>query len=87
MLDRGRRGFADYELLEYLLALAIPRIDTKAAREGADRASSAICRRPRRARGGAERVERVGPAAAAALKFVEAAALRASRIGAKSGGR
>jgi DNA repair protein RadC len=29
LLDAGPRGFHDYELLEYLLALTIPRVDTK----------------------------------------------------------
>ena len=29
LLDAGPRGFHDYELIEYLLALTIPRVDTK----------------------------------------------------------
>src|SRR6478672_8857744 len=29
LLDGGPRGFHDYELLEYLLTLTIPRVDTK----------------------------------------------------------
>jgi len=29
LLDRGPGGFLDYELIEYLLALTIPRVDTK----------------------------------------------------------
>jgi len=29
LLDRGPAGFLDYELVEYLLALTIPRVDTK----------------------------------------------------------
>src|SRR6476660_3842581 len=29
LLDGGPRGFHDYELVEYLLALTIPRVDTK----------------------------------------------------------
>jgi DNA repair protein RadC len=29
LLDRGPAGFLDYELIEYLLALTIPRVDTK----------------------------------------------------------
>ncbi|HEX6661447.1 MAG TPA: DNA repair protein RadC [Sphingomicrobium sp.] len=29
LLDAGPRGFHDYELVEYLLALTIPRVDTK----------------------------------------------------------
>src|SRR4051812_22551769 len=29
LLDAGAQGFHDYELVEYLLALTIPRVDTK----------------------------------------------------------
>src|SRR5436305_14341840 len=29
LLDAGPQGFHDYELIEYLLALTIPRVDTK----------------------------------------------------------
>src|SRR5437763_14889705 len=29
LLDAGPEGFHDYELIEYLLALTIPRVDTK----------------------------------------------------------
>ena len=29
LLDSGPQGFHDYELIEYLLALTIPRVDTK----------------------------------------------------------
>jgi len=29
LLDAGPQGFHDYELVEYLLALTIPRVDTK----------------------------------------------------------
>src|SRR4051795_9986841 len=29
LLDAGPEGFLDYELVEYLLALTIPRVDTK----------------------------------------------------------
>ena len=29
LLDAGPEGFHDYELVEYLLALTIPRVDTK----------------------------------------------------------
>ena len=29
LLDAGPRGFHDYELIEYLLTLTIPRVDTK----------------------------------------------------------
>jgi DNA repair protein RadC len=84
MLVAGGAGFADYELLEYLLALAIPRIDTKPIAKAliAEFGElAAVLAAPPEA---LQRIERVGPAAAAALKFVEAAALRASRIGAES---
>ena len=53
LLDARAGGFLDYELVEYLLALAIPRVDTKPlakrliARVRRDRAA-AVARAPRR---------------------------------------
>ena len=75
LLDGGPAGFHDYELVEYLLALTVPRVDTKplAKRLIHDfggigpllTASVEILRR-----------EGVTEAAIAALKIAEAAALR-----------
>jgi DNA repair protein RadC len=69
-------GFHDYELLEYVLGLAIPRQDTKPL---AKRLLAEFGDLPTLlAAGPAEltRVEGLGPGAAAALKFVEACAIR-----------
>src|SRR3954454_2596027 len=75
MLDAGPHGFHDYELIEYLLTLTIPRVDTKplAKRLIGDfggigpllGASADTLRR-----------EGVTEAAIAALKIAEATALR-----------
>ena len=75
LLDAGPKGFHDYELVEYLLTLTIPRVDTKpmAKRLIADfggigpllGASADTLRR-----------EGVSEAAIAALKIAEASALR-----------
>jgi DNA repair protein RadC len=75
LLDVGAEGFQDYELIEYLLALTIPRVDTKplAKRLLADfggigpllGASADILRR-----------EGLTDATIAALKIAEATALR-----------
>jgi DNA repair protein RadC len=75
LLDAGAEGFHDYELVEYLLALTIPRVDTKplAKRLLADfggigpllGASADILRR-----------EGLTDATIAALKIAEATALR-----------
>ncbi len=79
LLDRGGDALADHELVEYLLALAIPRRDTKP-----------LARRLLHEFGGLEKlltappdallaVDGVGETAAAALKIVQAAALRLLR--------
>jgi DNA repair protein RadC len=34
LLDAGPAGFHDYELIEYLLTLTIPRVDTKPLARG-----------------------------------------------------
>jgi DNA repair protein RadC len=75
LLDAGTGGFHDYELIEYLLTLTIPRVDTKplAKRLLADfggigpllGASAGVLRR-----------EGLSDATIAALKIAEAAALR-----------
>jgi DNA repair protein RadC len=48
LLDAGPQGFHDYELIEYLLALTIPRVDTKPLAKGCFTisAESDPCSRP-----------------------------------------
>jgi DNA repair protein RadC len=82
LLAGGGDGFHDYELLEYLLALAIPRQDTKplAKRllEEFGNLAALIAATPEELK----RVEGLGDGAAAAIKFVEAVMLRSLRTGA-----
>ena len=71
LLDGGPAGFHDYELIEYLLALTVPRVDTKRLIHdfgGIGPLLSASVETLRR--------EGVSEAAIAALKIAEAAALR-----------
>jgi DNA repair protein RadC len=75
LLDAGPKGFHDYELVEYLLALTIPRVDTKPLAKklidvfgGIGPLLSASADTLRR--------EGVSDAAIAALKIAEATALR-----------
>src|SRR6478752_3027301 len=75
LLDAGPGGFHDYELIEYLLALTIPRVDTKPLAKrllddfgGIGPLLSASADTLRR--------EGVSDAAIAALKIAHAAALR-----------
>jgi DNA repair protein RadC len=79
LLAGGGDGFHDYELLEYLLGLAIPRRDTKplAKRLLAEFGSLPVLMAATPAE--LSRVEGLGESAAAAIKFVEAVALRALR--------
>lgn len=76
MLDGGAEAFLDHELLEYVLGLALPRIDTKPLAKAliAEFGSFAavIAAEPQ----ALVRVQGLGEGAAAALKFVQAAALR-----------
>ena len=82
LLAGGGDGFHDYELLEYLLGLAIPRRDTKplAKRLLAEFGSLSVLMAATPAE--LSRVEGLGDSAAAAIKFVEATALRALRTAA-----
>jgi DNA repair protein RadC len=77
LLASGGEAFHDYELLEYLLALAIPRQDTKPlAKRLIDEFGSLaalIAATPEELK----RVEGLGDGAAAAIKFVEAVMLKA----------
>ncbi|MEX2644106.1 MAG: DNA repair protein RadC [Acetobacterales bacterium] len=79
LLDGGADALPDYELLELVLFLAIPRKDTKPiAKRLLDRFKTfdaVITADPRALR----QVEGVGEAVVAALKTVQAAALRLSR--------
>jgi DNA repair protein RadC len=75
LLEAGPHGFHDYELIEYLLALTIPRVDTKPLAKrliddfgGIGPLLSASAETLRR--------EGVSDAAIAALKIAEATALR-----------
>ena len=83
MLAGGGASFADYELLEYLLALAIPRIDVKPIAKALISEFGGLPGVLAAHAPALQRVEGVGPSAAAALKFVEAAALRSARVAAE----
>ena len=41
LFEAGPEGFQDYELIEYLLALTIPRVDTKTTAKGLSGSSAA----------------------------------------------
>jgi len=82
LLEGGGDAFLDYELLEYILGLAIPRRDTKPL---AKRLLSEFGSFPAvLAASPAElaRVEGLSAGGAAAMKFVEAASLRSLRAAA-----
>ena len=76
LLEGGAEGFLDHELLEYVLALAIPRRDTKplAKRLLSEFGGlpSVLAAEPQ----ALTRIEGMSEGAAAALKFVEACARR-----------
>ncbi len=82
LLEGGGEAFLDYELLEYILGLAIPRRDTKplAKRLLAEFGSfpALLAASPAEL----ARVEGLSDGGAAALKFVEAASLRSLRAAA-----
>ncbi|OYU15938.1 MAG: hypothetical protein CFE37_02535 [Alphaproteobacteria bacterium PA4] len=82
LLAGGGDGFHDYELLEYLLGLAIPRRDTKplAKRLLAEFGTLPVLLAAAPAE--LARVEGLGEGTAAAIKFVEAVALRSLRTAA-----
>lgn len=81
LLTAGPDGVADHELLEMVLFLALPRRDTKPiARALLTRFGSfarAVSAPPAELRG----VEGLGDAGIAALKTIQAAALRLARAG------
>jgi len=82
LLAGGGDGFHDYELLEYLLGLAIPRRDTKPLAKSLlaefGNLSTLLAATPAEL----ARVDGLGAGAAAAIKFVEAVALRSLRTAA-----
>src|SRR5436190_7383240 len=75
LLDAGPAGFHDYELIEYLLALTIPRVDTKPLAKGLLHAFGGIGPLLG-ASADALRREGLTDPTIAALKIAEAAALR-----------
>jgi DNA repair protein RadC len=82
LLSAGGDAFLDYELLEYVLGLAIPRRDTKPlAKRLLDEFGDlpgVLAAAPAEL----ARVEGLGEGAAAALKFVEACAVRSAQTAA-----
>jgi DNA repair protein RadC len=79
LMDGGGDAFHDYELLEYLLALAIPRRDTKQLAKDLltefGSLAALLAADPKEL----QRVPGLGESAAAAIKFVEAVMLRSQR--------
>lgn len=75
LLEAGPDGFHDYELVEYLLALTIPRVDTKPLAKRLLHDFGGIGTLLGASAGALKR-EGVSDAAVAALKIAEAAALR-----------
>ena len=75
LLDAGPEGFHDYELIEYLLALTIPRVDTKPLAKRLIQDFGGIGPLLSASAGTLKR-EGLSDAAVAALKIAEAAALR-----------
>lgn len=72
-------GLQDYELVEYLLMLAIPRIDTKPIAKALLREFGGLAPLLTATPEALQRVDRVGDSAAAALKVVQTAARRMLR--------
>lgn len=79
LLDSGGEALHDYELIEYLLALAIPRRDTKPLAKALLREFGGIGGLLSADSEALLRIDGVGETAAAALKIVQAAALRLLR--------
>ena len=79
LLNGGGDALQDYELIEYLLALAIPRRDTKPLAKALLREFAGIGGLLSADAEALLRVDGVGETAAAALKIVQASALRMLR--------
>ena len=76
LLESGADGFHDYELLEYVLALAIPRQDVKPLAKELLHQFGDLPTVMAASPGELMRVKGVGETVAAALKFVEALSVR-----------
>lgn len=76
LLDAGGDALADYELVEYLLALAIPRRDTKPLAKALLHEFGSFAQLVSADPESLRRVDGLGDAAIAALKIVQAASLR-----------
>lgn len=76
LLDTGGEALADYELIEYLLALAIPRRDTKPLAKALLREFGSLAQLISADPESLRRVEGLGDGAIAALKIVQATSLR-----------
>jgi DNA repair protein RadC len=82
LLVGGGDAFHDYELLEYLLALAIPRRDTKPLAKQLLEEFGNLANLLAASPAELSRVSGLGESAAAAIKFVEAVSLRSLRTAA-----
>jgi len=82
LLEGGGDGFHDYELLEYLLALAIPRRDTKPLAKRMLEEFGDLATLLAASPAELSRVEGLGEGTAAAIKFVEAVMLRSLKTAA-----
>ena len=82
LLEGGGEAFLDYELLEYVLGLAIPRRDTKPLAKRLIAEFGSLPAVLAAAPAELARVEGLTGGGAAALKFIEAAALRSLRTAA-----
>jgi len=76
LLDAGGEALADYELVEYLLALAIPRRDTKPLAKALLREFGSLAQLIAADPQSLRRVDGLGDGAIAALKIVQATSLR-----------
>lgn len=76
LLEGGADGFHDYELLEYVLALAIPRQDVKPLAKELLTQFGDLPTLLAASPGELTRIKGVGESVAAALKFVEALSVR-----------
>ena len=76
LLEGGTDGFHDYELLEYVLALAIPRQDVKPLAKELLTQFGDLPTLLAASPGELTRIKGVGESVAAALKFVEALSVR-----------
>lgn len=76
LLDSGGEALADYELLEYLLSLAIPRRDTKPLAKELLREFGSLAELVSADAESLRRVKGMGDSSVAALKIVQAVSLR-----------